>query len=113
VRILLVDDDPDICLLVRTYFELSSGFEVVGEASDVTQAVAQAARLRPDVIVTDLVMGAGGGPEPLLRELRDAAPEARVVIFSGWDAALPSGADAYVVKGGQLDDLIEAIQQVG
>jgi DNA-binding NarL/FixJ family response regulator len=113
MRIVLIDDDPQIRLLVRLYLEMDPAHEVVGEAGDILEAVAVTARQRPQVVVTDLVMGAKEGAEPLLRELHNAAPEARIVIFSGWDADRPAGADAYVLKGGPIDTLLDAINDSG
>jgi DNA-binding NarL/FixJ family response regulator len=111
VRIVLVDDEVDIRLLVRTVLA-DTDHEVVGEARDIQQAVAQVRRLQPDLIVTDLVMGAKEGAEPLLSELRAAAPLARVIIFSGWAQPRHDLVDGYVVKGGLIDDLVDTIDEI-
>jgi DNA-binding NarL/FixJ family response regulator len=111
VRIVLVDDEDDLRLLVRTVLA-DTDHDVVGEAGDIEQAVAEVRRLRPDLIVTDLVMGAKEGAEPLLSELRAAAPLARVIIFSGWERPSHDLADGYVVKGGLIEDLVDTIDEM-
>jgi DNA-binding NarL/FixJ family response regulator len=116
MRILVVDDDDDVRNLVVLALSGMTDHEVVGEAATVSEAVAQAGALRPDVVVTDLVHGSEGSM-PLLRQLRLAAPQARLVVFSGMarraDAAPFPDADGYVVKGGRIDGLLDAIARVG
>ena len=56
IRVLLVDDHAVVREGLRTFLELQDGIEVVGEAGDGREGVAAAERLRPDVILMDLVM---------------------------------------------------------
>jgi len=67
VRLLIVDDHPVVRQGLRTFLETRPDFEVVGEAGDGETAVAEAARLRPDVILMDLVMPGVDGLEALGR----------------------------------------------
>ena len=101
-RILIVDDHP------LTREALSSllgvhGFEVCGCASDGEQAIVEAARLRPDLVLLDLSMPGLDGLSALPR-LREAAPEAEVVVLtaSGTEenllAAIRAGAAGYLLK---------------
>jgi DNA-binding NarL/FixJ family response regulator len=101
-RILIVDDHP------LTREALSSllgahGFEVCGCASDGDQAIVEAARLRPDLILLDLSMPGLDGLSALPR-LREAAPETEVVVLtaSGTEenllAAIRAGAAGYLLK---------------
>ena len=112
MRIFVVDDDEDVRLVVRTWLETATDHVVVGDAAGIDAAVLQLPEIRPDVIVTDLVMGAGDGAGRLIARLRDAAPEARLVVYSGHDPAggrTPPGVDRYVVKGTSLDALTEVL----
>ena len=101
-RVLIVDDHP------LTREALSSllgvhGFEVCGCASDGEQAIVEAARLRPDLVLLDLSMPGLDGLSALPR-LREAAPEAEVVVLtaSGTEenllAAIRAGAAGYLLK---------------
>ena len=101
-RILIVDDHP------LTREALSSllgahGFEVCGSASDGSQAILEAARLRPDVVLLDLSMPGLDGLTALPR-LREAAPDTEVVVLtaSGTEenllAAIRAGAAGYLLK---------------
>jgi DNA-binding NarL/FixJ family response regulator len=101
-RILIVDDHP------LTREALSSllgahGFDVCGCASDGAEAILEAARLRPDVILLDLSMPGLDGLGALPR-LREAAPDTEVVVLtaSGTEenllAAIRAGAAGYLLK---------------
>ena len=116
MRVLLLDDEPDLRDLLTVTFELEAGFEVVGCAGTLREGVELAGTTRPDVIVTDLVLGLPAPPEELLSELRHAAPAAAIVVFSGKDVpadAAPIGADAVLLKGGDLSDLVAMVREVG
>ena len=103
VRTLLVDDDDDLRHLITVSSRNAVDFEVVGSAGTPAAGVALAEQLRPDVIVTDLVPSmTSTDAASYVAELRDAAPAARVVVFSGRHRAardrLPDGVDVYVLK---------------
>lgn len=112
-RVLLCDDSPQIRELVRIVLELE-GNEVVSEAENGRDAVAEAERLQPDVVLLDLSMPVMDGLEAL-PEIRRVAPEARIVVLSGFDndrlvsQALALGADHYVPKGGDPDEIVDAV----
>src|SRR6266550_8185994 len=86
VRVLLVDDLPDIRLVMRLLLEADGRAEVVGEAADGAEAVRLAGELHPDAIVLDLRMPGMDGVSALPL-IRDAAPGTVVVALS----ALPVG----------------------
>src|SRR3954469_19420006 len=100
--ILIVDDHP---LTREALSSLLSahGFEVVGHASDGAEAVTEAARLRPDLVLLDLSMPGVDGLTALPK-LREAAPECEVVVLtaSGTEsnllAAIRGGAAGYLLK---------------
>ena len=112
-RVLLCDDSPQIRELVRIVLELE-GNEVVSEAENGREAVDEAERLQPDVILLDLSMPVMDGLEAL-PEIKRVAPEARIIVLSGFDndrlvsQALALGADHYVPKGGDPDEIVDAV----
>ena len=114
-RILLVDDQDAVRRGLRMRLELEPGLTVVGEASCGPEAVRAAAETRPDVVVMDLVMPAGGGIEATVA-LVAAHPLARVVVLSLYDgeanraAALDAGAVAFVAKHEPQSALLAAIR---
>jgi DNA-binding NarL/FixJ family response regulator len=113
MRVLLCDDSPQIRELVRIVLELE-GNEVVSEAENGREAVDEAERLQPDVVLLDLSMPVMDGLEAL-PEIKRVAPEARIVVLSGFDndrlvsQALALGADHYVPKGGDPDEIVDAV----
>jgi len=88
MRVLLIDDEPDLRELLAISLEMDGGCDVVGRASSLSKGVDLARSTQPDVIVTDLVLGSSVPPEELLAELRQAAPNAAVVVFSGRDVGV-------------------------
>lgn len=117
IRIVLVDDDPDLRQLFGMILRLEADFEVVGEAGDGKSAIATAADQQPDLVLLDLQMPVMDGLEalPLIRQ---SAPDATVVVLSGFPSeamavnALAAGAAAYVSKGLALSDLVAKLRQV-
>jgi DNA-binding NarL/FixJ family response regulator len=116
VRVLLVDDVAEVRRVVRLALRFHGGFEVVGEARAGLQAVGLAEELRPDVVLLDLGLPDLAGREVLTR-LREVAPGARVVVFTGGDeedrAYYEKHAAAYVLKGAELDYLVQLLDAVG
>jgi signal transduction histidine kinase len=105
VRVLIVDDVADIRKLIRMTLERGGPFDVVGEAGDGAEAISQAARLQPDIVVLDLSMPVMDGLEALPEILRQS-PNSKVLVLSGFtanemgDEALRLGAAGYMEKGG-------------
>ena len=100
---------------LRTYLELQDGIEVVGEAADGAEGVAAAERLRPDVILMDLVMPRLDGVGAM-RELRRRLPAARVIVLTSFtdDAkllpAVQAGAAGYLLKNAQPQEIARAVR---
>jgi NarL family two-component system response regulator LiaR len=113
--VLIVDDHSVVREGLRTFLELQDGVEVAGEAADGEEAVREAERLRPDVVLMDLVMPRLDGISAM-RELRERVPEARVVVLTSFlddERLLPairSGAAGYLLKNVQPQELARAVR---
>jgi CheY-like chemotaxis protein len=112
-RVLVVDDTEDIRTLVRIGLGLEPDLEVCGEAVDGIDAVEQAERLRPDVVLLDLGLPRMSGLEALPL-IKDRVPHARVVVFTAdlgaGAVALEAGADDFVAKGSPPERVAEALR---
>jgi DNA-binding NarL/FixJ family response regulator len=113
VRVLIVDDNPQVIYDLRQLLELSGAVEVVGEAEGGLEAVRLAAGLSPDVVIVDLEMPDMDGYETT-RRIKACQPAPRVVILSvhaglAEQKALAAGADGFVVKGTDYKILLNAI----
>lgn len=93
MRVLLCDDSAELRALLRIAIEAGEGVEIVGEAGDGDAALRLALAHRPDVVVTDLEMP-GPAPRALIAGLREVAPDAAIVTFSGHDPATAVGSAA-------------------
>jgi DNA-binding NarL/FixJ family response regulator len=116
LAIVLADDHPVVRRGMRSLLESQPDFAVVGETGDGLETVRLVERLRPDVLILDLMMPGLSGLEAL-RIVRQRAPQTRVVVLSMHSnnafvaEALKNGATAYVLKGSTEEDLILAVQE--
>jgi YesN/AraC family two-component response regulator len=110
-RVLVVDDSEEMRFALVSLFE-SEGFEVVGEAASGSEAVWRAGEDQPDVIILDFRMP-GLSAEQTANVLRQVAPEARIVVFSGYLEIEPAWADAYMSKDqiSELPDLVRSLEE--
>ena len=83
VRILLVDDHEVIRVGLRTVLGQTQGVTVVGEAGTVTDAIQQAQRLKPDVILMDVRLPDGSGVDAC-REILGSLPGTRVIFLTSY-----------------------------
>jgi CheY-like chemotaxis protein len=115
IRVGLVDDEPDMRDLWRTWLSRDGGFEVVGEAGDGDAAVAMAERERPDVIVLDLIMPGRSGLDAL-DGLGTLAPDTKVMACSAYEdllsQAVDRGADGGFLKSGPSQELPDRLRQL-
>ena len=115
IRVLLVDDHQIVRSGVRRVLEATGRFEVVGEASDVKEALERTRALRPEVVVLDLGLKDGSGLD-VIAEVRESG--ARVVVLSMQNEpsyarkAFELGAQGYVIKDAADDELASAIATV-
>jgi CheY-like chemotaxis protein len=80
VRVLIVDDERDVRLLLRTQLE-TAGHEVTGEAADGAEAIEQCAATNPDVVILDLLMPRVNGFEAIPR-LRTKHPDVGIIAYT-------------------------------
>jgi two-component system, NarL family, response regulator LiaR len=117
IRVLIADDHAVVRRGLRTFLELQDEIEVVGEAEDGGQALAEAERLHPDVILLDLVMPRVDGLAAL-RGLPERRPRSRVIVLTTFlddDKLLPAvraGAAGYLLKDVEPKELVGAIRTV-
>ena len=98
--VLLVDDVDEVRAILRTAMRLRGGFVLVAEAATGGEAVTRAEQHQPELVVLDLGLPDIAGHD-VLHRLRVAAPDARIVIFTGTqreEGLIPSTADAFVGK---------------
>ncbi len=114
--VVLADDHHLVRHSLRIMLETKPGFRVVGEAEDGLQALDMLDRLKPDVIVIDVVMPKMGGLE-VARLAGKRSPATRVVVLSMHAdeayviEALRAGAQAYVLKSSSPEDFLTAIRE--
>lgn len=117
IRVLIVDDHEIVREGLRTLFSEEPEVEVAGEAGGGEEAVALAERLRPDVILIDLVMPGVDGIEAI-RRIRERSPEARILALTSFAdephvrRAIQAGALGFLLKDVRKADLLAAIRSV-
>jgi DNA-binding NarL/FixJ family response regulator len=115
--IVLADDHEVVRQGLRTLFADDRNFMVTGEAADGREVAAVVERLKPDVLVLDLVMPGLNGLEAI-RQVRHRAPATRIVVLSihANEAyvveALRNGASAYVLKSASATEVVKAAREV-
>lgn len=113
VKVLVVDDHEVVRQGLASVFK-DSPVRIVGDAEDPDEAVKQARRLKPDVVLLDVRLAGKDGIDAI-RRIRSAAPAARVVVLSGFDnptyiaRAVSAGAHDYVLKTASRTDIIAAV----
>jgi len=117
IRVLVVDDHLVVRKGIRALLATEPGIEVVGEARDGAEAVVEATRLQPDVILMDLVMPQMDGIAAI-EQILAGQPAARILVLTSFDAddkvfpAIRAGALGYTLKDFGPAELVRAIQRV-
>lgn len=115
IKVLFADDHEMVRIGVSSYLSNQPDLEVVGEASDGSEAVEMALELRPDVILMDLVMKEMDGIEATKR-ITSKWPEAKIIIVTSFlddekvYPALESGATSYMLKTSKASDIADAVR---
>ncbi len=118
LRVMLVDDHEVVRDGIRAMLAGQDDIVVTTEAGSVRDAVDEAARTRPDVIVMDVRLSDGSGIEAT-REIRADRPATKVLMLTSFAddealfASIMAGASGYVLKQVRSNDLVRAIRSVG
>jgi len=117
IRVLLADDHTILRAGLRMMLDAQPDIEVVGEASDGKQALAEAQRLQPDLVLMDITMPEMNGIEAT-RQIKRALDSTRVLILTMHEneeylfQVLRAGASGYILKEAAGTELISAIRIV-
>ena len=116
IRVLIVDDHEVVRRGIHTLLETEDDIEVVGEAADGLTAVVETERLKPDVVLMDLVMPGVDGVEAIhrIRAIQDDVSVLVLTSFGTDDMLFPAiraGALGYLLKDAHPDELIRGIRE--
>ncbi|MFC7364336.1 MULTISPECIES: response regulator [Bhargavaea] len=115
IRVLLADDHEMVRIGVSAYLQVQPDMEVVGEASNGREAVELALRLRPDIILMDMVMPEMNGAEATAAIMKEW-PEAKIMVVTSFldddkvYPALEAGASSYILKTSKASRIADAIR---
>jgi DNA-binding NarL/FixJ family response regulator len=117
IKLLVVDDQNIVRKGIRALLEQVDDIDVIGEASNGEEAVAQAKRLHPDVILMDLMMPKMDGITAI-QEIQASQSPARIIALTSFVTedkvfpAIKAGAMGYLLKDSEPEDLLTAIRKV-
>jgi len=117
IRVLVVEDHHVVRQGLVALLNVVDGLEVVGEAADGVEAIAQYRKHHPDITLTDLRLPRLSGVE-VIERVRMESPHARFIVLTTYDGdedifrALQAGARAYLLKGMTTEELITTIRAV-
>lgn len=117
VTVFIADDHAIVRDGLRLLLQSQADLEVVGEAANGREAVAQVPRLRPDIAIVDLSMPELNGID-VIRRLHETCPSTQVIVLSMYSTAehiyhaLQAGARGYLVKECSVVEVIQAVRAV-
>ena len=117
VRVMLVDDHEVVREGLRTLIGRHDGMMVVGEAGTMADAIASAAKAKPDVIIMDVRLPDGSGVEAC-RTIREARPDTKIIMLTSYAddealfASIVAGAAGYLLKQTRGQAVVDAINAV-
>jgi two-component system, NarL family, response regulator LiaR len=115
IRVMLVDDHSVVRSGLNAMLSAEDGLELAGEAADGSEAVRMAERVKPDVILMDLLMPVMDGVSAT-KAIHDRWPEIRIIVLTSFkereqvDGALKAGAMSYLLKTVSASELVSAIR---
>ena len=117
IRVLVCDDHPVVREGIAAMLETQQDFEVIGEVSDGSEAVARVAQGGVDIVLMDLAMAQMDGAEAT-RRIRALDQPAHVIVLTAYDTderileAVQAGAQGYLLKGARRDEIFNAVRVV-
>ncbi len=117
IKVLLVEDHKMVRLGLSLVFENTDGFDLIGEAENGKQGVDMALKLNPDVVLMDIGLPEMDGIQAT-KFIKKSNPNIKVLIFTSREEdddvfdSLSAGADGYIMKGANEEQLISAIKAV-
>jgi len=117
VTVLIVDDHPLLRHGLRDVIGHNARFRIIGEASDGQEAIRLVAELKPQILILDIDMPRLNGLETM-RAIRQLASPVKVLILTMYkeedmfNAAMDSGASAYVLKENAVNEIVAALEKV-
>ena len=118
LRVMLVDDHELVRDGLRAVLGASGEFDIVAEAADEVEAIREAERTSPDVVLMDVRLGAGSGIEAT-REIRARRPKTRVLMLTSFAddealfASIMAGAAGYLLKQIRGGEIVAAVRAIG
>jgi DNA-binding NarL/FixJ family response regulator len=115
--VVIVEDQTAICEMIIEMLELRGVYRVLGSTADGTEGLALAKRLKPDILILDILLPGISGLE-VLRQLHDKQPDLKVLVFSGKSekqlarGMLSLGVRGFVPKSARLSELRQAVDAV-
>ena len=117
IKLMLVDDHDVIRTGLRSFLETQPGLKVIAEAKNGIEALEQAQKAQPDIVLMDITMPEMDGMEAT-RQLKSLYPECQVLVLTVhadkqyFMQMLVAGASGYITKQAAADELVSAIQAV-
>jgi len=117
IRVYVTDDHHIVRRGIKQLLETEPGIEVVGEATNGREAVADMDKLKPDIVLMDLVMPVMDGIEAI-RQIKAGHPSIQILVLTSFATddkifpAIKAGALGYLIKDTGPDELVHAIRQV-
>ena len=116
-KVLIADDHALVRQGIASFLRMSEECEVIGEASDGTEAIEAVKKKKPDIVLMDISMPGLGGLEATI-EIKKTAPEVKVLVLTQYEDTVyirrffKAGASGYLLKKAVGDDLLTAIRAV-
>jgi DNA-binding NarL/FixJ family response regulator len=117
IRVYIADDHPIVRRGIKQLLGTEGNIEVVGEATNGREAIADMDKLKPDIVLMDLVMPVMDGIEAI-RQIKAGHPSIQILVLTSFATddkvfpAIKAGALGYLIKDTGPDELVRAIRQV-